>query len=330
MCRVDTELIRLLSHGEFHSGESLGRSLGISRAAVWKRIERLNDYGMEVERLRGKGYRLPGGLDLLDEGRLRAALADRMGIDVLMSTGSTNADALKVLGEGRPLPFAILAEHQRAGRGRRGRVWQSPFAGNLYLTLAWRFPVGAPQLEGLSLAVGVVVADVLNEAGLTPQAGLKWPNDIWVSGRKIGGVLIELSGDLEEGCTAIIGVGVNLRMPAGAGGDIDQPWTCFSREMGAVPDRNAMAIDVLQRLDEMMRGFARGGFGQWHTRWAALDALYGQQVSVTTSAGPIDGVAEGVDERGALRVCVAGKHSVFHGGEVSLRPIQAAPGKDLP
>jgi len=168
---VDTQLITLLSDGDFHSGEALGAKLGISRAAVWKRMESLVVAGVEIERVRGKGYRVPGGLQLLNEKKLAASAA--LPVEVLLTTGSTNAEALTRLQAGKSAPFALLAEHQSAGRGRRGRSWSSPFASSVYLSVAWRFAVGAPRLEGLSLVVGVVLAEALAAAGLGDRVTLK-------------------------------------------------------------------------------------------------------------------------------------------------------------
>ncbi|MCK5875984.1 MAG: biotin--[acetyl-CoA-carboxylase] ligase [Alcanivoracaceae bacterium] len=318
---MDSELIQALADGEFHSGETLGNVLGISRAAVWKRIEQLASVGVDVERVRGRGYRIPGGVSLLERSRLQQGLASIMSVDVLQSTDSTNAEVMRRLAVNSPAPLAILAEHQSAGRGRRGRSWSSPYAGNIYLSVGWRFPVGAPRLEGLSLAVGVVVAEALSANGLAGRVALKWPNDIWVHGRKIGGILIELSGDLEDACSAVVGIGINGRLGSGAAQSIDQPWTDIYTELGDMPDRSALAIDLLKRLYDMMSGFPLDGFGSWMARWAALDALAGQSVQVVTASGAVSGTATGVDSSGALRLCTdGGAEMLFHGGEASLRP----------
>lgn len=321
---MDAELIQALADGEFHSGEALGRTLGISRAAVWKRIEQLASVGVDVERVRGRGYRVPGGVSLLELAKLQAMLARPMFVDVLQSTDSTNAEALRRLAANTPAPFAVLAEYQTAGRGRRGRSWSSPYAGNIYLSAGWRFAVGAPRLEGLSLAVGVVVAEALSANGLAGRVALKWPNDIWVDRRKIGGILIELSGDLEDACAAVVGIGINGRLGSAAAQQIDQPWTDIYTELGGVPDRSALAADLLQRLYDMMSGFPASGFGAWLQRWMALDALAGQSVQVATASGAISGTAVGVDGSGALRLLADnGKEMLFHGGEASLRPASA-------
>ncbi|MFN3714946.1 MAG: biotin--[acetyl-CoA-carboxylase] ligase [Alcanivoracaceae bacterium] len=316
---MDSELIEQLRSGEFRSGESLGAALGISRAAVWKRIERLAEVGLDVERVRGKGYRVPGGIQMLDAPALNQQLAGVLPVDVVLSTGSTNADALAMLQRGVAAPFALLAEHQTAGRGRRGRAWMSPFAGNVYLSLAWQFPVGASRLEGLSLAVGVVLAEALTDAGLGSRVALKWPNDVWVEGAKIAGVLIELSGDLDDRCTAVIGIGINGRLAESAGATIDQPWTDYFRETGIALDRNALVHDLLCRQVALLQQYSDQGFAAWRERWQALDALAGKPVIVTTAVATAEGLAAGIDANGALCLQTAAGITVFHGGEASLR-----------
>lgn len=319
---MDTQLIALLSDGGFHSGEALGVRLGISRAAVWKRIEGLVVAGVEVERVRGKGYRVPGGLQLINLDQLSRNVS--LPVEVLLTTGSTNADVLARLQVGKSAPFALLAEHQSAGRGRRGRSWSSPFANNIYLSLAWRFAVGAPRLEGLSLVVGAVVAEALAAAGLDDRVALKWPNDILIEGRKIGGVLIELSGNLEDACTAVIGIGVNGRLSSAGSAVIDQPWIDFYQAAGHSMDRTAFAADLLQRLTSALSDFSATGFAGWRERWLEFDALAGQKVTLSTLANSIVGTAEGVDLSGALLLRVNGELQSFHGGEASLRPLAAS------
>ena len=322
---LDPALLSVLADGAFHSGEALGQRLGISRAAVWKRVARLGEFGVDIEAVRGMGYRIAGGLSLLDADAISARSG--LPVSVLWSTGSTSEDAMQRLAAGDSAPFAVLAEHQRAGRGRRGRHWASPLAGNLYMSLAWRFPVGAPRLEGLSLAVGVVIADVLERQGLGGRVGLKWPNDIWVGRRKIGGVLIELSGNLEDACAAVIGIGINGHLPAAAATDIDQPWTDLWQETGVRPDRTLLAGELLGRLVALLEQFADAGFAPWQARWQALDALCGKQVTVATATRSIEGRARGVDAHGALQLEVQGDVLVFHGGEVSLRESGTTPAR---
>lgn len=317
----ESALIRLLADGRFHSGEELGACLGISRAAIWKRLEELEALGLTLERVRGKGYRLPGGLSLLDAGAIvRASGLEPGSLDlvVLESTDSTNAEALRRTETGLISPLAVLAEHQQAGRGRRGRAWQSPFGSNLYLTLAREF-TSAARLEGLSLAVGVAVAEVLENTGLAGRVQLKWPNDIQCNGRKLGGVLVELAGDLDASCMAVIGIGLNGAMPAAVAEGIDQPWTDLRGETGAPLERNLLAGQLLGHLMQVLELFAERGFAGLRKRWERYDCCIDRPVRVELAGRQVQGIARGVDARGALLVEHDGQVQAWHGGEVSLR-----------
>lgn len=319
---ADGAVIRQLADGRFHSGEELGALLGISRAGVWKRLQKLTRLGLAIESVRGKGYRIAGGLTLLDESAIRAAVGARLqalDIHIHEVTRSTNADALALSAGGLAQPVAVLAEYQSAGRGRRGRGWQSPYGSNLYLSLACQFAGGAAALEGLSLAVGVAVAEVLAAMGLGEQVQLKWPNDLWVGGRKVGGILIELAGEVDGHCVPVIGIGVNCAMPQEAARDIDQPWTDLARELGASVDRNYLAGALLAALQDMLAIFREQGFAGLHARWQALDGCIGKPVQLLLGERRVRGVARGVSRQGALLLEIDGAIERFHGGEVSLR-----------
>lgn len=321
---IDLELVRMLADGRFHSGEGLGRLLGISRAAVWKRLQSLAEHGIDIERVRGRGYRLPGGLSLLDRDLVVQQLGQYAGavdIDVRIETGSTNVDALYAAREGLARPCAVLAEYQAAGRGRRGRVWASPLASSLYLSMAFDFALGAAELEGLSLAVGVAVAETAERLKV-PGVALKWPNDILVGDRKLGGILIELAGELDARCIAIVGVGINGALPPGV--DIDQPYTDIFRETGQRPDRNAWAAALVVALLDMANAFRQHGFAAFAERWQRFDAFAGREVTVFLGKTCVEGVARGVSPRGALRVETPEGVREFHGGEITLRKKQIA------
>ncbi|WP_111658278.1 bifunctional biotin--[acetyl-CoA-carboxylase] ligase/biotin operon repressor BirA [Isoalcanivorax indicus] len=323
----DGDLVRCLADGRYHSGETLGALLGVSRAAVWKRLQKLAVFGLDVESVRGKGYRLPGGLNLLDAEGLRAAMAaaggnpQALSLHLLDATDSTNADALALSREGLRQPLAVLAEYQRAGRGRRGRAWQSPYGRNLYLSYAESFSGGAAALDGLSLVVGVVVADVLAGAGLAERVQLKWPNDIWVGGRKLGGILVELAGDMDGVCVPVIGIGINGHLSAAAAGAIDQPWTDLARELGGAPDRSGLAGALLAGLQRALATFRQQGFAPFRAAWQQYDCCAGEYVTVQLGERRITGRACGVTAQGALLVDVEGTLQQFHGGEVSVRPL---------
>ena len=198
-------LLKLLGDGRFHSGEELGAALGISRSAVWKRLQGLeSEFGLEVQSVRGRGYRLAEPLVAIDPQRVRAPWP----LDVLFSVDSTNAEVMRRLDAGAATPFAVVAERQTAGRGRRGRAWVSPFGANLYCTLGISVRGGPKELEGLSLVVGLAVVRAIQSLGIA-GVGLKWPNDILLDGKKLAGILLELTGDPADLCSVAIGIGIN-------------------------------------------------------------------------------------------------------------------------
>ncbi len=185
-----TTLLPLLASGEYCSGQALADALGVSRTAVWKQLNALADYGLEIESVKGRGYRIPGGIDLLDAALVQAALSPQAAalltsLQLLETIDSTNAEAMRQVVAGAGAGLVCSAEQQSAGRGRRGRTWVSPFARNLYLSVVWQYHQGAAALEGLSLAVGVAVARALAANGL-PAVQLKWPNDVVYRGAKLG------------------------------------------------------------------------------------------------------------------------------------------------
>src|SRR5690554_891663 len=238
-------LLHMMSDGQFHSGEDLGKALGVSRAAVWKALKRLEDGGYPIQRVRGRGYRVPLGADLLDlvviQEALPGSLEAAIGWQLLDSVDSTNAQLMRQLTApaGDRVMQVCLAEQQTSGRGRRGRDWVSPYAQNVYLSVAVPFSDGAQKLEGLSLLVGLVLVEALEACGFQ-GCGLKWPNDILLEGRKLAGILVEITGDLTADCVAVIGVGINVLMkdPESA---IAQAWTSLllSRQVAQL-DRNRL------------------------------------------------------------------------------------------
>ena len=321
---AQADLIRRLADGEFHSGEVLAGELGVSRTAVWKQLAHLEALGITLESVRGRGYRIPGGLDLLDEDAVRATLpaeaaAMLAGLSIVDSVDSTNAALLREAPDPVGLARVCAAERQLAGRGRRGRSWASPFARNLYVSVGWTFAQGAAALEGLSLAVGVALAEALAELGLGGVA-LKWPNDLLAGDVKLGGVLIEMSGDADGPCRAVVGMGLNVRMPEDVAKTIDQPWTDLAAlSGGAPPSRSLLLATVLGRVLPLLDSFGSRGFEPWRARWEALDAFAGAPVQVLSGETRLAGVARGVDERGALRLETTTGLRPIHGGEVSLR-----------
>lgn len=311
-------LVLRLADGEFHSGEDLGQLLGVSRTAVWKQLQKLHEYGLVVESVKGRGYRLPAALDLLAPAQIAAKLSEsaRSDLDIvhLYCTDSTNTRAVEASAQGIH-GRVWLAEQQTAGRGRRGRAWVSPFAANLYLSMGWHFYGGAAALSGLSLAIGVACARALTSLGLQGLQ-LKWPNDLLVAGKKLGGILLEMTGDPAGECRVVVGVGLNVTMPPAIA--IDQPWIDLS-SLGVKVTRSTLAAEVLSQMHSVLEDFGRVGFSAFRDEWMGLDAFAGAPVTLSSAATVHRGVARGVDATGALLLETGEGIRHMHGGELSLR-----------
>jgi BirA family biotin operon repressor/biotin-[acetyl-CoA-carboxylase] ligase len=309
-------LLNLLKDGRFHSGQDLGAALGISRSAVWKQLQHLEaELGLSIHKVRGRGYRLATPLMLLDPLKI-AEMAPDWPVAVFDSIDSTNAEALRAIGQGRSAPFLVLAERQVSGRGRRGRKWVSPFADNLYYSLVLRIDGGMRQLEGLSLVVGLAVMHTLRKVGVA-GAGLKWPNDVLVGNKKIAGILLELVGDPADVCHVVLGIGINVNMQAAE--EVDQQWTSVRLESGQVYDRNALAVQLSEQLQAYIQRHQDRGFSALQAEWQDGHLWQGRSVSLIVGTNQIDGVVLGIDNQGALRLQVDGVEKLFSGGELSLR-----------
>lgn len=310
-------LLRLLQDGQFHSGEELGAAIGVSRAAIWKRLQALEaEFDLSIHKVRGRGYRLEAPLSLLADDAL--GLPSVWPVTLLQQVDSTNAEALRRLASAAVPPFLVIAEQQTAGRGRRGRSWVSPFGENLYYSLVLRITGGMRQIEGLSLVVGLALLHTIRGAGVT-DVGLKWPNDLLVGGRKIAGILLELSGDPADVCHVVIGIGVNINMRVAAGDVIDQPWTSIRQILGAQIDRNRFVSDLSLQLEHYLELHRRDGFAALREQWEANHLWQGRAVSLAAGVQSVDGCVLGVDDSGALRLDIDGSERVFSGGELSLR-----------
>jgi BirA family biotin operon repressor/biotin-[acetyl-CoA-carboxylase] ligase len=319
-------LLDALAADEAVSGRRLAERFGVTRAAVWKQIERLRALGLGIAAEAG-GYRLAAPVDRLDAKRLSAELAPaeraRVGdLAVHWELDSTSSELLRRAADDPRDRLVCLAEIQTRGRGRRGRAWRMPLGGGIALSVLKRFDAGMAALSGLSLVAGIAAVQALEDCGVA-GVGLKWPNDLVARGRKLGGILVELGGDALGPCHATIGIGLNVRLDAAAAAQIDQPWIDLAALAGdAVPPRNRLAARVLARLFDALEQFAQSGFAAFAADYARRDALCGLAVRVLRADHAQEGVACGVDERGALRVAFADGERSVDSGEVSVR-VQA-------
>lgn len=316
------DLVAALADGTPLSGAALAARFGVTRTMVWKRIEELRAAGLPIDAAAGQGYRLGAPVELLDADAIRAAMsadaASRCGdIAIHWQIDSTNSELMRCAAQAPDLAVC-LAEQQTAGRGRRGRAWQSPPACNVYLSLLRRFERGMGGLVGLSLAVGVAVAQALDELG-APGLGLKWPNDILADGRKLAGILVELGGEFLGPCHAVIGIGINLRLPDAARAAIDQAATDLATVMPAPPGRNRLVARVLDCLLHRLDAFERDGFAASQDDYARYDVLRDVALVASDARGTHHGIGAGVDARGALRLRQGDTIALFDSAEVTVR-----------
>ena len=315
---VPLTLIAILSDGEFHSGEQLGEKLGMSRAAINKHIQTLRDWGVDVFTVPGKGYSLPEPIQLLEEERIRQQI-EYGNVAVLPVIDSTNQyllDRIHDLHSGD----ACVAEYQTAGRGRRGRKWFSPFGANLYLSMYWRLEQGPAAAIGLSLVIGIVMAEVLQSLG-ADQVRVKWPNDLYLNDRKLAGILVELTGKTGDAAQIVIGAGINLVMRNVENDVINQGWINL-QEAGISIDRNTLAVRLIKELRDSLRLFEQEGLTPYLTRWKRLDNFIDRPVKLIIGDKEIFGVSRGIDSQGALLLEQDGIIKPWIGGEISLRSAE--------
>lgn len=316
---VPLKLAALLADGEFHSGEHLGEALGMSRAAVNKHIQTLKSWGLDVFTVTGKGYSLAAPLQLLDEALIQAHL-ETPGIAVIPVIDSTNQyllDRMNQLESG----FACVAEYQQAGRGRRGRKWFSPFGANLYLSMYWRLEQGPAAAMGLSLVIGIVMAEVIQSLG-AENVRVKWPNDLYLNDRKLAGILVELTGKTGDAAQIVMGAGINLGMRGEGTSEINQGWINL-QEAGVTIDRNQLAASIINSLRAALPLFERDGLAPFVHRWEKLDNFINRPVKLVIGEREVYGIARGIDKQGGLLLEQEGVIKSWVGGEISLRPDNA-------
>ena len=322
------ELLRLLADGALHSGEELAAALSVSRAAVWKRLQQLEAWGIACEARPGSGYRLETPIDLLDAARILECLPQTTlvllrHLEVHEAVESTS-DRLLAIDDLPPGRFdACLAEFQSAGRGRRGRHWVAPFASGLCLSVNWNFRDAPAMLGALSLAAGVAVLRALGRLGFA-RLSLKWPNDILCGDAKLGGILIDLRGEAAGPAYVVVGIGINVRLPRAArerlaAGGVD---AVDLAALGRAPTRNDLAAVLIAELTQALAEFGVRGLAAFLEEWQAADALAGRSVRVLLGGQPLEGLARGVDADGALLLEIDGARRRILSGEVSVRPVR--------
>ena len=324
--------LKHLTHEQFVSGEAIARALGVSRATIWQAVRLLENLGLELHKVRRQGYRLARPFDALDTDAVLRALgpaAPGYRIAIADACGSTNSDILALPAAPAGVAQVLAAELQTGGRGRRGRPWLSGLGNSLTFSVSRQFDGGLAALSGLSLAVGLAVAQALEELG-AQNVALKWPNDVLLASpggqahAKLGDILIELSGDALGPTRAVIGIGLNMRLPDQARAQLDQPGAQAVADLaqaGLQVARNRLLAVILRHLQSVLAQFERDGFEALRGAWNARHAYQGAAVRMLHE-GRVEktGTVEGVDATGALRLVTDKGVETVVSGEMSLRP----------
>lgn len=327
MAALDSSILRafLEAGSQPVSGDRLAKELGISRVAVWSRLERLRAAGFTFKASTKKGYTLTGTPVVLHAAWLDAHLRQRKvgpEVELLAEVDSTNSEAERRLAVGQEAPFAILARKQNAGRGRLGRRWHSSSGGNLYLSLAFRPFIPPDRLKPFTLWMGLAVCAHV-EAAYGIKLGLKWPNDLLAAdGRKIAGMLTEARLDADVVRDLVFGLGLNV---ATAEKDFPADLRTLASSLALAGtgdlDINRVAAEVLVALwaawDEFLEGKWLPVFQQ---RWQRYDVLRGRSVRVGLRGEPVAGIVDGIDDEGSLILRTGGgRQAIVTSGEVTLR-----------
>ncbi|HET9113540.1 MAG TPA: biotin--[acetyl-CoA-carboxylase] ligase [Burkholderiales bacterium] len=318
-------LLRELSDGRFHSGALLARQFGISRATVCNVLKAAESAGILLHRIPGRGYRLSSAPDWLVAAEIRAILdtcATEFDIEIVDQVDSTNAALLRA-------PYAahrhcLAAETQYAGRGRRGRIWHSTLGGSLTCSVRWRFSQGIATLAGLSLATGVALIRTLRGFDID-GVQLKWPNDVLWQQRKLAGILIEVQGEANGPSVAVIGIGINLRLPAEVRAGIDQSVADLAEISGGKITRNRLLATLLYHLAAVMTEFEQSGLANLRREWLDAHAHTGKQVRIAMANGnELTGSITGLAENGALLLHTDDDRQIaVNSGEVHLARLLA-------
>jgi BirA family biotin operon repressor/biotin-[acetyl-CoA-carboxylase] ligase len=317
-------LLRALDGRAPKSASTLAEALGANAAEVRRAVDSLRELGCEIVAVPGKGFRIASPFDALDANTITARLSSNVpAVDLRLfdEIDSTNAFLLQEAAAGAKSGLACIAEVQTAGRGRRGRSWFAAPGASLAFSLLWRFEQPLDFLAGLSLASGLAVVRVLRRLG-AEEVRLKWPNDVVHRHHKLAGILVETQGGGSAPSTAVIGIGLNLRLPRDIRERIDQAVTDVASIVPVMPVRSELAASLLHELAAVLAQFASEGFAGISGEWAALHAYHGQAVQMHFADNrKISGQVTGVAADGALLVDTGSGAQKFYSGEISLRGL---------
>lgn len=319
------DLLHMLlnAEGRFVSGEEISRNLSISRTAVWKHVNKLRDMGYEFEAVSRKGYRLVTKPDSIDATALQLALDTtvfgRKAV-LLTSTLSTQGDVLKLAEQGQAEGAVVIAEEQTGGRGRFGRQWFSPPGKGIWMSVLLRPDLPLQHTPQLTLLTGVAVCRAVRTC-TGADAGIKWPNDLLIDGRKVCGILLESTVEDHEVRYCIAGIGVDVNFdPEDYPEDLTTIATSLKMETGQPVDRTKLTAAILTELEQLYFLYQKEGFGVISALWEALSVSLNREITVTNPQGVIEGKAIGLDPSGALLVEKHdGEHALVISGEISWK-----------
>ncbi|MHB1326453.1 MAG: biotin--[acetyl-CoA-carboxylase] ligase [Thermoleophilia bacterium] len=320
---VEARILAELSEEGYSSGQAISEKLKITRSAVWKHIVKLRERGYVIEALPRHGYRLASRPDMLLPGEITPLLRTRVigsRIVHLEETGSTADDARRLIDDGAGEGTVVLAENQTAGRGRLGREWRTSPGQAIALSVVLYPALPPTQVPLLSLATGLAARNAVAEvAGEAPTPALKWPNDIYLNGRKLGGVLVEMAAELDHVRWVIASIGLNVNNSF-EGTDLSRTATSLATELGRKVSRRDLAVALLGELDSVYdRARTPSGLAEIRHEFEQLDLLRGHGVEVVTPGGTVSGVATGIDDEGRLLVRRPdGEVEALFSGEASL------------
>lgn len=315
-------LLKILADGDFHSGETIGKQLGLARSSVHNALQQVGSLGLKLHSVRGRGYQLAQPLHWLDAAQIEAHLGaakSALHMQIVDEAPSSNALLMQRAGQGAASGSVLAVEWQTAGRGRLGRAWRSGLGNALTFSLLWRFEKGLSALSGLSLGVGVATLRALQELGVS-TAGLKWPNDVLLPEGKLAGILLEAQGDMLGPSAVVVGIGLNLSLPLAAREQIDQPVSDLAQCGIQLSERNRVLGVLLKHQVRMLQEFSQHGFAPLHAEWERYHLLQQRSAHLLMPDGSsVTGIVRGVSDDGALRLETAQGVQIFNAGEISLR-----------
>lgn len=319
------EILKLLKETDgYVSGQELCRRFGVSRTAVWKVVNQLKEEGYEIEAVRNRGYALKGAGDVLSEAELLSCLETEWAggrIVYFDATDSTNAQAKRLSEAHAPHGTLVVSDRQDGGKGRRGRSWASPSGVGIWMSLILRPEIAPSSASMLTLAAALAVREgIQEETGLSPL--IKWPNDLVLNGKKICGILTEMSTELMEIQYVITGIGINVNQREFPS-EIRDTATSLSLEAGRCFRRSSLIAAILKAFEKDYAAFLKtGDLSLLLEEYNACLVNRGKEVCILDPSGEYRAVAEGIDESGSLLVTLPdGTRREIISGEVSVRGI---------